>query len=437
MNQKLSLWEIFPIGLMLFSLFFGAGNLIFPPALGQAAGTNLIPAILGFLLTGVGLPLLGILAIARIGNANSNALANKVHPRFSLVLMTIINLTIGPLFAIPRTGAVAFDVGIRPFLTPDGYTMGLFIYTALFFGCTYFLALNPNKLVDRVGKILTPLLLLSLAVLIMQIFFEPLGAIGAPLGSYETRPFFKGFQEGYLTMDLLASVVFGVVVINSIKTKGISDAATLTKLCILSGLVAAFFLAVIYMSLAYMGATSVTLLGYAENGGLVLSGVAKHYFGAFGNLALGLTITFACLTTSIGLVSSCATFFADIFHRQILYERLVLYFTLFSFGVSNIGLTKLISFSIPFLVGIYPIVMVLIILSFFDGLFQSRKEVYQGAIALTTLMSILEGLKAAGFSCSSITVWCLTYIPLYNFDFGWIVPALVGALGGYLYSKFS
>lgn len=434
MNKNLSFMNILPIGLMLFSLFFGAGNLIFPPALGQLAGEHLFLAIFGFLCTGVGLPLMGILAIARMRDNSPFALANKVNHRFSVVLMVIINLIIGPLFAIPRTAAVAFDIGLRPFIAADLYTSNLAIYTLLFFGATYYFALSPNKLIDRVGKILTPLLLITLGLLISQIFFRPLGAIGPSTATYENFAFFKGFQEGYLTMDLLASVVFGSVVINSMKAKGVNDTQTLTKVCIYAGLIASFFLAVIYISLAYMGATSVELLGYAENGGLILSGVANHYFGAFGNTILFLTITFACLTTSIGLVSSCAGFFSELSNNKITYQRLVLYFSLFSFLISNVGLTKLITISVPFLVAVYPVVIMLILLVFLDKLFGSRRRVYQGAIFFTACVSVLDALQAIGMLSPSIIKLCNRFIPLYIYDFGWLIPAAIGGLVGYIYS---
>lgn len=315
-SKKISFKDTLAIGLMLFSLFFGAGNLIFPPALGQAAGNNLWPAITGFLITGVGLPLLGVLAIGLSGSNDAQSLARRVHPVFALVLTVVTNLTIGPLFAIPRTGAVAYEIGIRPFLPDDAgiYSIGLFIYTIIFFTVTYWLALNPKKMVDRVGKLLTPMLLFVLALLLVKTLIQPLGAAQVPLGDYTGNPFIKGFQEGYLTMDTLASIVFGIIVINAIKDKGVTGTKEIARVCTGAGLIAAGCLALIYVSLSYLGATSVGTIGQAANGGIILSKVANLHFGSFGNVVLGIAITFACLTTSIGLVSSCAAFFAKFFH---------------------------------------------------------------------------------------------------------------------------
>ena len=250
MKQNLTFWEILPVGLMLFSSFFGAGNLIFPPALGQAAGDHFWSAAIGFCVTGVGMPLLGIIAMALTKNDNPNALADPVHPNFAKIIVMLAVLTIGPLFAIPRTGAVSYDVGIRPFVPEDYYTAGLAIYSLFFFIVTYVLSINPSKLVDWLGKVLTPMLLLSLAVLIINVLLAPMGPMQPATGSYINLPFLSGFQDGYNTMDLLATLLFGATVINAIKLKGITDDRLLTKICFYSGLIAAFFLSLIYVALA-------------------------------------------------------------------------------------------------------------------------------------------------------------------------------------------
>ena len=295
MKQNLTFWEILPVGLMLFSSFFGAGNLIFPPALGQAAGDHFWSAAIGFCVTGVGMPLLGIIAMALTKNDNPNALSDPVHPNFAKIIVMLAVLTIGPLFAIPRTGAVSYDVGIRPFVPEDYYTTGLAIYSLFFFIVTYVLSINPSKLVDWLGKVLTPMLLLSLAVLIINVLLAPMGPMQPATGSYINLPFLSGFQDGYNTMDLLATLLFGATVINAIKLKGITDDRLLTKICVYSGLIAAFFLALIYVALAYTGATSVSILGISPNGGVALADIANYYLGAAGNVVLCLMIFFACL----------------------------------------------------------------------------------------------------------------------------------------------
>lgn len=434
MSKSLSKLEILSMGLMLFSIFFGAGNLIFPPALGQAAGENLAPAIAGFLITGVGLPLMGVLAIGFFGGAYTETIADRVHPKFALVLLVVLNLTIGPLFAIPRTGAVAFEVGIRSFLGED-YALGQFIYTLVFFGATYYLALNPSKIVDRVGKVLTPLLLFFLALLIARAFYAPLGELQAPMRAYGEAPFLQGFQEGYLTMDLLAFIAIGSIVIQSIQAKGVTRPAAIGKLCIIAGLISAGLMGTVYLSLAYLGASSAAVLGQSENGGVILTQVSRLYFGHAGGLILALIISFACLTTSCGLASSCAWYFNKISKGRIQYQRLLLAFTLFSMIAANVGLTGLIAISVPFLIVIYPVVIVLVILSLADPLFKGRKAVYRYSIGLTFAFSLFGGLNAAGVPMRELNEIFSRYIPLYELNLGWLAPAILGAAIGCFFAR--
>jgi len=415
---------------MLFSLFFGAGNLIFPPALGQAAGTEIWVAMLGFLVTGVGLPLLGVLSLGLTGSDDAHALASRVHPVFATVLIVATYLTIGPFFAIPRTGAVSYEIAIRPFLVDIPSTLGLGLYTVIFFVITAWLALNPSKIVDRVGKILTPILLLVLTMLVVNAFINPLGDIQSPEESFSNHAFFKGFQEGYLTMDTLASIVFGIIVINAVKARGVTGKKDIAKACSAAGLVATTCLGLIYVALAYLGATSTTVIGKASNGGVILAQVTNLYYGSAGKIILGLAIFFACLTTSIGLVSACASFFEKMLPR-FNYRQWVLMVSGFSLVVANVGLDQLINLSIPVLVTIYPMVIVLIGLTFVESLFDKRSEVYRCSMLFTGLVSVVDGLKAAGMSLGTIDTFLLKHLPLFDTSMGWVLPALIGALLGY------
>lgn len=437
MKQNLTFWEILPVGLMLFSSFFGAGNLIFPPALGQAAGDHFWSAAIGFCVTGVGMPLLGIIAMALTKNDNPNALADRVHPTFAKIIVMLAVLTIGPLFAIPRTGAVSYDVGIRPFVPADYYTLGLALYSLFFFIVTYILSINPSKLVDWLGKVLTPLLLLSLAILIIKVLLAPMGAMQPATGDYIQLPFLRGFQDGYNTMDLLATLLFGATVINAIKLKGITDDRLLTKICVYAGLIAAFFLALIYIALSYTGATSVSILGISPNGGVALADIANYYLGSAGNVVLCLMIFFACLTTSIGLTASAASYFTKISGERVQYQRFVLLICAFSFAVSNVGLTNIISFSIPVLCALYPIVIALVLLGVSSKLFNADQRVYRCCLFLTTIFAILDGLKAAGIKLPALETVLGSTIPLYAEGFGWIVPALIGVSIGLIWKMFA
>jgi len=435
MNQW-KFFDIFVIGLMMFSIFFGAGNLIFPPALGQEAGHNLLPAMAGFLLTGVGLPLLGIVAIALQGGHYTEFISEKVHPKFAMALLSILYLTIGPLFAVPRTGAVSFEIGIRPFLSEEYMELGQAVYTGIFFLCTYYLALNPSKLVERVGKILTPILLAFLAILFFRAFGSPLGDILDATGHYAIAPFAQGFQDGYLTMDLLASLAVGSLVVNAIRMKGVSDNLKISRLCILCGILAVSLMAVIYGSLSYIGATSASVLGHSPNGGVLLADAARLFFGTSGGLILAVIIAFACLTTSCGMVSACAWFFSNATKNGIAYHRIVLFSSIFAFVFSNVGLTQLISISVPFLVAIYPNIIVLVILSLFARWIGERKAVYRCAIAFTLPFCLMDGLNAAGIQIQEINYLLSQYIPFFGIMLGWFVPALTGTVIGAVISCF-
>ncbi|MEN2448934.1 branched-chain amino acid transport system II carrier protein, partial [Bacillus sp. JR_15] len=340
MKNSLSIKETLAIGLMLFALFFGAGNMIFPPVLGQYAGENVWLAIGGFLLTGVGLPLLGVIAIALTGTG-AKGLADKAHPIFGTIFTVILYLSIGPFFAIPRTGTVSYEIGLAPFLseTQTSSWVPLFLFTLVFFTITYLLALNPSKLVDRIGKVLTPILLTVIAIIVFKAIATPMGIIGAPDATYKANPLFTGFLEGYKTMDALASLVFGIVVVTAVKERGITERKSLAAACIKAGLVAAAGLALVYISLAYVGASSPDTTGMvgANEGGKLLSLSANFLFGSAGNIVLGVAILFACLTTSVGLVSSCGEYFSKLF-PALSYRTVVLIVSLFSTLVANLGL---------------------------------------------------------------------------------------------------
>lgn len=421
---------ILPIGLMLFSFFFGAGNLIFPPVLGQLAGENISLATLGFCLSGVGFPLLGILAMAIKHSDNPDALATPVHPYFARLVTILCALTIGPFFAIPRTAAVSFDTGILSLL-PEGYdVIGLAVYSLFFFGLTYFLSVNPSKIVDNIGKILSPLLLISLGILIVCVMVNPMGQLEAANSVYKSVPFFKGFQEGYNTMDLLCAMLFGAITVKSIEAQGIKEHSQLTRLCIYAGLIAALCLAVIYGSLAYAGAVSTSAFGIVSNGGQLLNMIAVYYMGFPGQIVLALIIFFACITTSIGLTSSISGYFNELSGGRILYQRLVLYISLFSLVVSNFGLNNIIKFSIPVICMLYPIVIAIVILNVGQRIFHEDKVIFRLCLGLTTVFAVFDGLRAGGFNLQALDVFLSQHLPLFSIGFGWVVPCFGGILLG-------
>lgn len=432
MQKKLPFSSYFVIGVMLFALFFGAGNLIFPASLGQNAGSNVWMAVTGFLITGIGLPFLGILAMGVSGSRNLQELSGRVHPLYGMIFTALLYLTIGPFFAAPRTGAVAYDIGIAPFVS-EGYTqIGLIIFTVLFFGVTLWFSLNPAKLVDRVGKILSPGIIILLFILLVMTIVKPIGSIGAPQEAYESGAFMKGFTEGYNTMDALASLVFGIIVINAVRSMGVTSKKGVLLATAKSGLVATIFLGIIYVGIAYLGATSTEAFGLQETGGPVLSAASSFYFGNLGTIMLTIIIILACLTTSIGLMSACGEYFHTLFPK-ISYKKFVVFFSTLSLLIANVGLANIINFSIPVLMLLYPLAIVLMLLTFLSPLFNDSRIVYASATVVTFMISLIDGLKTFcqlfGLEyfgwMKPIVSFYETALPFYSEGLGWLLPVLI------------
>ena len=433
MNNNMSLAKVLPIGLMLFSFFFGAGNLIFPPALGQLAGDNLPAAIFGFCFSGVGLPLMGILAMAILNSDDPNELASPMSPAFGKAITILCALTIGPFFAIPRTCAVSFDTGILLLLPPGYETTGLALYSVFFFGLTYFLSVNPSKIVDNIGKIMSPLLLLCLGILITCVIIDPMGSLQPANGVYKNVPFFKGFQEGYNTMDLLCTMLYGAATLKAIQSQGIKEQKQLTKMCIYAGIIAAICLALIYGALAYAGASSTAVFGIVSNGGQLLNMISVHYMGFPGQVVLALIIFFACITTSIGLTTSISSYFHELSGKRVLYQRFCLYICLFSLVVANFGLNNIIKFSIPVICMLYPIVIAIVILNVGQSIFKRDKAIFRICLTLTTIFAIFDGLRAGGFDLRSLDSFLTQYLPFFDVGFGWLLPCFGGIVLGFVY----
>ena len=423
--------ENLAVGFMLFALFLGAGNIIFPPLLGQQAGEHIFISMIGFLITGVGLPLLAIVAVAKNGG-DLQVLASKVNPLFGILFTAIVYLSIGPLFAIPRTGAVSYEIGIAPFLTDtlkDSW-VPLFVSSLVFFSITLYLAFNPTKIVDRIGKVLTPMLLFVICLLALKSLITPLGPIGEAQGVYQTSAFAESFVQGYLTMDVLAALVFGIVIVQALNARGVTNSKQQVKVAIFSGIVAALGLAFVYISLAYIGVTSPSAIGYFNDGGVIIAQSAKVLYGQAGSIILSATIILACVTTAVGLLSANAAFFAKILPIMS-YQAYLIIFSLFSFVISNIGLEGIIAYSLPVLLAIYPIAIVLMVIALFANFFNHDSLVYGLALVATAFVSIYGGLKEAGIEIPAYEN-LLSHLPLYEQNIGWLLPAIIGFIIGYL-----
>lgn len=443
MDKKLSNKEYIYIGSMLFGLFFGAGNLIFPVHMGQLAGQNLLPAILGFIMTAVGLPFLGIVAMGLSGKESLLEMASKINPKYGVFFTAALYLTIGPFFATPRTATVSFEAVFAPYLEPSMTKMALFLFSLLFFIAVLWFSLKPSEILKWVGKVLNPIFLVFLSVLILFGFFVPMGAASEiPVdASYQTGAFFKGFLEGYNTMDALASLAFGIIVVTTIQGLGVTKTTTIAKDTIKSGAISMLLMAVIYGSLVYLGATSRGIFEISDNGGIALAQISNEYFGIFGAVLFAVIITVACLKTAIGLITAISETFVHMFPNSLDYKQYVYLFTAISFGLANLGLSQIIAFSIPVLMFLYPLAITLIFLSITSSLFNDRTIVYQMTTLFTLPFAIVDFLKALpqgikdAVGLDGFISWTDAAIPLSDIGMGWLIPSLLGFAIGLAISK--
>lgn len=429
--KKLSNKDLLLVGLMLFSLFFGAGNLIFPPFLGQSSGNQVWIVMAGFFVTAVGFPVLGVIAVAKSSGLIN--LAKKVNPVFAVIFTILIYLSIGPGLGIPRAGSLPFEMAVAPYL-PEGFSvkLALLAYTFIFFSISYWLSLSPNKLVDRMGKVLTPALLLLILVIVIGSFIKPLGSYGEAINEYSSTPFFKGFIDGYLTMDTIAALNFGIVIALAIKSKGVTEEKYVVKTSIKAGIIAGAILALIYILLSHLGAASAVKFGMTENGAQTLTNITTYIFGKPGAILLALVFTLACLTTCVGLITSCSQYFSSL-TKNIQYKTWVRILTLSSMLLANMGLTQILNISVPILNAIYPISIMLIVLSMLEYLIKLDNIVYGLTILLTGVVSCIDALMQVGFNFSFLGDIIKT-LPLYSVGLSWMVPALIGIILGFILS---
>ncbi|ARD47367.1 branched-chain amino acid transport system II carrier protein [Sporosarcina sp. P33] len=422
-------FDTIKLGLTMFALFFGAGNMIFPPLLGQQAGTQTWITLAGFLITGVGLPYLGVVAVTMSGNQLSD-LASKASPLFAMIFPLIVYLSIGPFFGMPRTATVSFEIAVSPFVPASAETLALAIFSITFFAITIWLALKPNKIVDRFGSILTPALLAIVTLIIVTGIIKPVGQAGPAMEPFTEAPFAKGFIEGYGTMDAIAALVFAIIVINAVKAKGITDRKAITSITMKAGTIAVVGLSLVYAGLAYLGSTSRIVAEGADNGGDILAKLAYALMGNSGLYLLGLAVTLACLTTAVGLVSASSTYLSKMI-PGISYKMLVFVICTFTTIVANIGLTKLLEITLPVLIGVYPLAIVLISFRLFHPLFKGYHEVYILGLLAAGIIGFFDLLSAFKINLGPVTYF-LKFLPLYEQGLGWIIPALVFGLIGFI-----
>lgn len=427
----------------LFGMFFGAGNLIFPVHLGQMAGSNSWPAIIGFVVTAVGIP---ILAVAAIGNTHSDDLlhlSGKVSGWYGVLFTAILYLTIGPFFAIPRCATVSFTTGIAPMISESAFRIGQLVFTFIFFAVVLFFSLKPSGITIWIGRIINPIFLAFLAVLVIVAMINPGAAVSEvqPEEAYQSGAFFNGFVEGYGTMDAIAGLAFGIVIIRVVRDMGVTDDGDVAKATLKSGICTGILMAVIYILTILMGAQSRGLFETSDNGAIALTQISSHYLGGLGSFVLAITITFACLKTALGLVTSCSEMFVVMFPKSLSYRGWAIAFTLFSFAVSNVGLTAIINYAVPVLMLLYPLVITLVVTALFEKSFGGSKYVYR-CVALGAFIAAIfdfaktlpEGVQTA-LNIPVMTEFAGKIFPFFDLGLGWIVPSLIGLVIGLILYK--
>ena len=411
--------DVFVIGFALFSMFFGAGNVIFPPFLGMEAGPQWFLGFLCYYLADIGLALAAIFAILKCGGTEQ--LTCRIGRVPSTILLTAIVLCIGPLLAIPRTAASTYEMSVQPLAA--GVSPVLF--SGLFFALILALCIRQSAVVDIVGKFLTPALLVGLLILIAVGVFRPVGPI-ALQPQIEGVPA-SGILAGYQTMDVLAAVIFGILILKSAEDKGYTDIRRRNRVVAGAGIVASVGLLVVYLGLTYLGATVSTLFDSSVNRASLVISIVESLLGRAGLVIFAVVVALACITTAVALVSSAAAYFTKLFREKLSYRLLVVVICAFSAVVSNFGLDQIVGIASPILSIVYPPTLVLIAMAFFSHRIR-QDSVFRLAALGALLFSLLE-TAAVTFGAD---LRFLAWLPLSGLGFGWLLPAAVFGAAGFL-----
>ena len=424
--------ELLMIGLMVFSIFFGAGNLIFPPIIGKQAGTNVVTTMLFFSITAIIFPILGVVAVAKSNGLRN--LANRVDPIFSIIFTIATYLAIGPALAMPRAGTLPFEIAISPYI-PANVSKGLilFIYTTVFFGVVYWLSLSPNKLLERISKITSPIFLVLILMLFVGTFLKPMGEYMPPEPLYAKNMGLQGFLDGYLTLDALAGLNYGLVVVYVIKQKNVLEESKIAKIVISTGIFAGILLFVVYMMLAHVGASSISKFPNTSNGAEILADVMKYLYGNFGAVLLACMFTVACLNIGVGLTTSLSQYFHSMVKR-VPYKVWATIWVIWSYMLANLGLNKIMEYSVPVLLAIYPASLVLIVLALIDKYIKGSSTVYRFVIYPTVVISIIHTLDKINIEIP-LASSLVKKLPLQSADLGWLSVTGVCFVVGFIISK--
>lgn len=417
--------DIFIAGFALFAIFFGAGNLIFPPSLGLSAGKYWPLAALGFLLTDPVLPILGVIATSKVGG-KAEDLGKRVSPLFAKILGSICILFIGPLFAVPRTSATVYEIAIKPILPNSP----LIITSLVFFTLTYLLVVNQSTVIDKIGKYLTPILLVILTIIIITSIFSP---IGPKLKTEPGNYFLMGFEEGYQTMDALGASLMAGIVLTDLIYRGYKDRKKQQYMTTRIGLVAGALLFFVYGGLTYVGSTGNAVFNSNMPRVDLLLGLVNELFGTTGTVAISIVVSLACLTTSVGLTATAANYFNGISNGRLSYKFIAITAVICSLFLSLFGVEGLINLAVPILSTVYPVMIVLILMTLFDK-YITYNNTYTGAVLGAFLISLTINLNSKFYILNG-PMALIKKLPLYDNGFPWIIPAIVSSILFMIYSK--
>ncbi|QQX80821.1 branched-chain amino acid transport system II carrier protein [Shewanella sp. KX20019] len=409
--------DILAIGLMTFAMFLGAGNIIFPPSLGIAAGDNLFTALGGFLITSIGLPVITLLTFGYISSIDklTSALPKWLDKGFWIVLLVCI----APAFAGPRAITVAYEMGLSPLVESDQ----LLVFSLIFSLVVLALSIRENRLVDSLGKIVTPALILMLLAIIVVGFINPVSPIGEPNTAYTIAPFTNGLLQGYLTMDSLGAIGFGFVIINAIKSNGVDNPKSITKMVFIIAGIYAVLMTACYVSIAYIGATSSAVANGATNGGEILISYVVYQFGMLGQLLFSAIIIVACLTTVVGLSSAFGGYFHD--KLGFPYKPTVVAVVALTGLVSNFGLDQIITFSLPAILILCPVAMSLVISVLVFGSEKTAGKQIITAMITATTFATFDSLNMVGLTSEGLNSILSQFVPLYDDHASWVIPFVV------------
>ncbi|KMV31631.1 branched-chain amino acid transporter [Photobacterium swingsii] len=408
--------DLAAIGFMTFALFLGAGNLIFPPLMAQQAGENWLVAIAGFLLTAVGLPALTILVLGRLSSAEklTSALPSWMNRTFWFLVLT----TLGPAFVLPRAVTVAYEMGIKPFTDANL----LLPFSIIFCAITLALALKPGKLLDYIGKIMTPTLIAMLTLLAVAALVNPLGTSLPATQDYLEQPVVNGLIQGYMTLDAIAAVAFGWVIINTIKSKGVTSKADLMKYSKWIALIYVALMSLCYLAMGYLGATSSTIAPNAANGGEILTRYAAGEFGYAGQLLLAGITLMACLTTTVGLTNANAEYYRNTYKTP--FHRSAIVVTALTAAVSNVGLEQIITVSLPAILILCPIAIALILSIIFLPKHVVKTGQQSKVVIAATIFGSIDAFAVLDMIPNAINTQLNQWLPLYEYHLSWLIPVV-------------